>query len=216
MLNKSKISIVIADDHPIMRNGLCQEIQEAGYDLVAAAENGALALEAIVKHKPTVALLDIEMPLLNGFEVIKRAKTDSPFTKYVTMTYHKEKGFVLQAKNLEVDGYLLKEDGIDEIESCIEAVIKGETYYSKSFDIGFDQIVQDELKKITLLTPSERTIIRLVAQQKTSAEIGELLLISPRTVQKHRTNIIAKLDLEPSTDSLSQWVSEHKELVNNL
>lgn len=199
-----------------MRNGLCQEIQEAGYDLVAAAENGALALEAIVKLKPTVALLDIEMPLLNGFEVIKRAKTDSPFTKYVTMTYHKEKGFVLQAKNLEVDGYLLKEDGIDEIESCIEAVIKGETYYSKSFDIGFDQIVQDELKKITLLTPSERTIIRLVAQQKTSAEIGELLLISPRTVQKHRTNIIAKLDLEPSTDSLSQWVSEHKELVNNL
>ena len=71
MLNKSKISIVIADDHPIMRNGLCQEIQEAGYDLVAAAENGALALEAIVKHKPAIALLDIEMPKIDGEEFIR-------------------------------------------------------------------------------------------------------------------------------------------------
>ncbi|RMB58042.1 DNA-binding response regulator [Dokdonia sinensis] len=216
MFNKSQISIVVADDHPIMRKGLSQELQEAGYDLVAIAENGALALEAIVNHKPTIALLDIEMPLLTGFEVIKRSRKESPVTKFIAMTYHKEKGFVVQAKNLKVDGYMLKEDGIDEIERCIEAVLNNKTYYSKSFDAGFEKIVQDELKKITLLTPSERTIIRLVAQQKTSTEIGELLLISPRTVQKHRTNIIAKLDLASGTDALSQWVLEHKELVNTL
>lgn len=216
IMEKGEITIILADDHPIMLKGLKKELIDAGYTIVDCADNGAMALDLITKHKPMLALLDIEMPLLTGFEVIKRSREKSPNTKYIVMTYHREKGFVLQARNLGIHGYLLKEDGLNEIELCIQSVINGEDYISSSFSDGFDKIVEKELKKITLLTPSERTIIRLVAQGKSSAVIGETLLISTRTVQKHRTNIISKLGIEASLDSLSHWINEHRELVSSL
>ena len=213
---KKDISIIIADDHPIMLNGLQQELQQAGYDVLATATNGTSALEVINLHQPNIAFLDIEMPFLNGFEVVKRLKDLQSKTLFVMMSYHKEKGFVVQAKNLGVNGYLLKEDSIQDIELCIEEVIKGKMFYSKSFQDNFEALVDEELRKINLLTSSERTIIRLIAQQKTSLEICEILSISKRTVEKHRTNIISKLDLKSKNETLSDWIKSHKEIVNSL
>ncbi len=213
---KKNISIIIADDHPIMLNGLQQELQQAGYNVLATATNGTSALEVINLHQPNIAFLDIEMPFLNGFEVVKRLKDLQSKTLFIMMSYHKEKGFVVQAKNIGVNGYLLKEDSIEDIELCISEVVKGNIFYSKSFEDNFELLVDEELRKINLLTSSERTIIRLIANQKTSLEICEILSISKRTVEKHRTNIISKLDLKSKNDTLSTWIKSHKEIVNSL
>lgn len=213
---KKNISIIIADDHPIMLNGLQQELQQAGYNVLATATNGTSALEVINLHQPNIAFLDIEMPFLNGFEVVRRLKDLQSKTLFIMMSYHKEKGFVVQAKNIGVNGYLLKEDSIEDIELCISEVIKGNIFYSKSFEDNFEVLVDEELRKINLLTSSERTIIRLIANQKTSLEICEILSISKRTVEKHRTNIISKLDLKSKNDTLSTWIKSHKEIVKSL
>jgi len=215
-MNKAKINIVLADDHPIMLNGIKQELEEAGYTIVGVAENGADALQLITNLKPDLAMLDIEMPLLTGFEVIKRCKAVNSSTKFIIMSYHKEKGFAIQAKQMGIKGYLLKEDSIAEIETCIQKVLKDEAYYSNAFNMDMEAVAADELNKLKLLSPSERTIIRLLAQGKNSAQIAETLLISPRTVQKHRSNIIHKLQLKPSPDTITQWVNKNRELVNML
>ena len=108
---------------------------------------------------------------------------------------------------------LIKDDGIEEIEKCISAVLSGEIYYSSSLESGIKTSIDLQLKKIQRLTPSERTIIRLIAQDKTSAAIGIQLSMSVRTVEKHRSNIISKLDANNGTDSLKQWTIEYKDLL---
>ena len=210
------LSVILADDHPLMLTGLQQELEQAGYNVVATATNGTSALEAIHTHNPDIAFLDIEMPFLNGFEVVNRLKNKQLKTHFIMMSYHKQKGFVVQAKTLGVQGYLLKEDSFEEIVLCIAEVMKGNNYYSKSFEDDFETLANEELRKISLLTPSERTIIRLIAQNKTSLEICETLSISKRTVEKHRANIIAKLELEPVANTLSIWINSHTEIINSL
>jgi two-component system, NarL family, nitrate/nitrite response regulator NarL len=215
-MNKKTISIIIADDHPIMLKGLTEELENAGYNIVATANNGAAAVEIIASYKPDIALLDIEMPFFNGFEVIKNCQSLNLKTKFIVMTYHKEKGFLVQAKKIGTHGYLLKEDNLDEIENCINTVLSNEFYFSKSFNENIDFTVENELRKVSLLTPSERTIIRLIAQGKNSTEICEILNVSKRTIEKHRANIIAKLELEPSMDTLTQWAQDYKEIITLL
>ncbi|PCJ94792.1 MAG: DNA-binding response regulator [Flavobacteriaceae bacterium] len=213
MIN-SQITIVIADDHPLMLSGLHDELLATGYQVLGSAKNGAQALELIVKHQPMVAIVDIEMPLLSGFEVIKIGSPKCPDTQFIVMTYHKEKGFLVQAKNFGAKGYLLKDAGIKEISNCIQTVLKGKLYYSDSLEKGITSSIDLQLKIIKQLTPTERTIIRHIAMDKSSAEIAAQLSTSPRTVQKHRTNIIAKLSAsQQEISSLKQWAEEHKDLL---
>lgn len=210
---KKSTTIVIADDHPIMLKGLKQELEQAGYQIIGTAENGMDAVGTITDLNPDIALLDIEMPLLNGFEVMAKCRDILNLkTRFIVMTYHKQKNFVLQAKNFGVHGYLLKEDSIEEIEHCIATVLNDTVYYSKSLGTDLEANAESELKKLTLLTPSERKIIQLIAQDKTSTEISDILCVSPRTIQKHRTNIIEKLHLDPAADNLIKWAKEFKGL----
>ena len=216
MITKNKITIVVADDHPIMLKGINDELITAGYEVIGTANNGTQALEMIATLKPMIAMLDIEMPLLSGFEVIKRGLPKSPQTKFIIMSYHKENGFLVQAKKCGAQGYLLKEDGLSEIEACIEAVLFDEIYYGNSLDDNIQSIVNKELKKLNLLTPSERSILRLIYKGNSSIIIANQLGISKRTVEKHRSNIIKKLDLDNRLDALSQWIINHKELIELL
>lgn len=213
-MNKSKITIVIADDHPLMLGSLNDELLKAGYDVVGNAKNGALALDLVVEHKPTIAILDIQMPLLSGFEVINLGIPKSPDTHFIIMTYHNKEGYLVQAKKFGAKGYLLKDDDIDEIEKCISAVMKGELYYSSSLKKEIKSVIDDQLRIIKQLTPTERTIIRLIAQGKSSAEIADQLSTAVRTIQKHRSNIISKLNFSnESADPLRQWTIEYKDLL---
>ncbi|WP_108809024.1 response regulator [Aquimarina spinulae] len=216
MIHKKDISIVVADDHPMLLKGLYDELVANEYRVIGQASNGMQALELILIQKPDIALLDIDMPLLNGFEVVKTAKEKEVPTKFIVLSFHKETEYITQAKTLGIYGYLLKEDSFFEIEKCINTVINGEIYFSKSFDTSFLKNASDELKKFQFLTPSETVILKLIAQQISTLEIAESLCVSKRTIEKHRSNIISKLDLEGETNSLTKWTLNHKNIILEL
>lgn len=213
---KKDIKILVADDHPMLLKGLLQEFRENGYLNLFEATNGAEALALLKEEQPTIAVLDIEMPILTGFEVIGKARVTTIGTRFVILTSHKEKAFIIKAKQLNIDGYLLKDEPFTEMDNCIQSLLRGETYFSKTFESIFEEKVAPELAKINFLSPSERTILRMVAKNKSSKEIGDIINISYRTVQKHRANIIAKLDLDTAPDALVLWVKANKELILSL
>ncbi len=216
MIEKKDISMVIADDHPMILKGLFEELTANGYPVVGQASNGMQALEMILKNNPKLALLDIDMPLLTGFEVIKMANEKNCNTKFIVLSFHKEAEYVSQAKALEINGYLLKEDPFYEIERCIESVLDDTEYFSRSFESFSLKNASAELQKLKHLTPSETTILKLVAQQTSTSEIADTLFVSIRTVEKHRSNIIAKLDLEGGTNTLTNWALVHKAIIMDM
>jgi two-component system nitrate/nitrite response regulator NarL len=213
---RKDITIFVADDHPMLLKGLVDELEAYSYNIVGTAENGAKALEKIITLKPAVALLDVEMPMLTGFEVVEKCKEKKSDTKFIILTSHKERGFIHKAKQLNIMGYILKDEPFKEIQSCIESVNKGVPYFSSVFNEVIDREITPELQKIKLLSPSERTIVRLVGQGKSSKEIGELLSVSSRTVEKHRSNIITKLNLAPVPDALLLWTKEFTSFLSDI
>ena len=216
MIENKDISIVIADDHPMILKGLFDELTASDYNIVGKAVNGMQALEFILTHQPTIALLDIDMPLLTGFEVIKMAKEKQVDTKFIILSFHKETNYISQAKALQINGYLLKEDSFLEIEQCIDRVLKNEVYFSRAFEASSLESVSDDLRRIKHLTSSEKTILKLVAKQISSSDIAETLFISIRTVEKHRSNIITKLELENTNNALTNWAYLHRNVIKDL
>lgn len=209
-------TIVVADDHPLLLSGLIDELEKVHFEVVGQAKNGLEALKLIKEMNPDIALLDIKMPLLNGFEIIKKCSELNLKTKYIFLTSYSEKGFIIKSKKLNLSGYLLKDEPFSELYKCIKKVLKGETYFSSTFQDIVENKINSEIKKIKFLSPSERTIIRLVSQEKTSKEIGEILSISPRTVKKHRENISHKLSLTEIQIDLADWAIEYRELLVDL
>ena len=209
-------TLFVADDHPLLLKGLIDELKSNNYNIIGTATNGTSALEMISDNHPDIAILDIEMPLLNGLEVIKKCKEKGISTKFIILTSYKESQFIFKAKSLNISGYLLKDEPFEELQKCISAIKNNKTYFSTTFNSIFENKVSPEIAKLKLLSPSERTIIRLIAQGKTSNEISEQLFISTRTVQKHRTNIINKLDLDSSADALKVWATSNKELLSTI
>lgn len=212
----SDISLVVADDHPLLLKGLVDQLKEYNYNVVATAENGALALDKIIQLRPSIAILDEEMPLLTGLEVIKKCNEKNVDTKFVILTSHKEKAFIYKAKKLNLSGYLIKDEPFTEVHNCIQSVSKGTPYFSDVFNTVLQAEVAPELEKIKFLTPSERTIVRLVAQGLSTKEVGEQLSVSSRTIEKHRSNIIKKLGLSADMDALSNWAKAHKEFIFSI
>ncbi|MFI1770445.1 response regulator [Thalassobellus citreus] len=211
-----EISVLVADDHPMLLKGLVDELKSFNYNVISSVENGAKALDDIMSLQPDIAILDIEMPLLSGFEVIQKCLDKQQTTKFIILTSHKQKGFISKAQKLNIQGYILKDEPSIELHKCIQEVYKGGTYFSSEFNKILQNQISPEIEKIKFLSPSERTIVRLVAQGKSSKEIGALLSISIRTVEKHRSNIIQKLDLSNEMDALSSWAQEHKELILSI
>jgi DNA-binding NarL/FixJ family response regulator len=208
-----KPTFLIADDHPILRNGLTEALTRNGYDVIASLENGSQALEQIVKLKPSLAILDIQMPFLNGFEVVEKAIDAGAQTKFLILTSHQEKAFINNANKLKINGYLLKDEPFEEIEKAIQTILNGASYFSPVFGVILTDDVSPELKRLNLLSSSEKTILDLVSKQKSSKEIAKLLFISPRTVEKHRSNIGVKLELKEQEISLIEWLAMNKGLV---
>ena len=213
---KKDVSVVIADDHPMLLKGLMDELSLNDYNVVGVAKNGMEALGQILTLTPVLALLDIDMPLLTGFEVVKMAREKGSNTKFIILSFHKETEYISQAKALQIDGYLLKEDSFSEIEKCMSTVLKNEPYFSSSFETKVLENASDEIKKLRLLTPSEITILKLASQQSSNNEIAKNLSVSIRTIEKHRSNIIAKLNLLNGVNSLSSWAVTNKNIIIDL
>jgi DNA-binding NarL/FixJ family response regulator len=189
---------------------------QQGYVQIKALINGAQALDYIIDKEPHIAILDIQMPLLSGFEVIKKCRQLKKETQFIILTSYKEQGFILKAKKLNISGYIMKDEPFVEIDKCIQAVMEGSTYFSGIFDSIVEGEIKIEIQKIKLLSPSERTILRMIAQNQNSKQIAESLTISIRTVQKHRSNIINKLELPSKMDALWLWTQKHQELILSL
>jgi DNA-binding NarL/FixJ family response regulator len=213
-----KIRIVIADDHPIFRRGLRQSVEEAlGMSVVGEAADGKTALELIQKLNPDVAILDISMPEMDGFAVAREIGRENSQVKLVFLTAHQEESLFDEAMALGVKGYVLKESSMAEIVSCVSAVAQGKHYTSPaltSYLVTRSQRSSGPATQSGLedLTPTERRILKLIAEYKTSREISEELFISYYTVETHRRNICDKLDLHGSHALMKFALSHISEL----
>jgi len=208
------IRVVIADDHPIVRQGLRQVIEkDAGLQVVAEAGDGQAALEQIKATRPRVAILDIDMPMMSGFEVA-RALTKLPLAvEIIFLTVHCEEEFFNEALELGAKGYVLKDSSVTDIAACIRAVAAGQNYVSPAPTAYLVQQRRSAAPRprsaIDALTPTERQVLKLIAEYKTSKQIAAALFISPHTVQTHRKNICVKLELE-GNHALMRFALEHK------
>ncbi len=204
MKNKT---IITADDHPLLLKGLNDFLMEKKYNIIGSAVDGREAYNLIVQEKPDIAILDIQMPYMSGLEIAQQCKTNNLETKIILITFHKEKVLFQKAQKLNIFGYILKEFAIEEIENCLQTVATGKRYLSPKIEPLITGSTGDDV--IEKLTPSEKKIIKLIAQEKTNKEIASLLFISYRTVEKHRSNIISKLKLEHKPNSLLLWAKEN-------
>ena len=205
-------SIVIADDHPLMLRGLTDFLTSKGFNIVGSAADGNSAYNLIVKLKPEIAILDIRMPYKTGLEIAEDCQKNNLPTKIVLITFDKEEELFDKAKSFNVYGYILKEFAVEEIENCIQHVINNKPYFSEEIASCLDSSpINSHLDEIALLTKSELKIVKLISENKTSNSIAEELSISVRTVDKHRSNIVAKLGLDNKPTSLSIWANLNKE-----
>ncbi|MFL1012411.1 response regulator [Flavisericum labens] len=204
-------TIVIADDHPLMLRGLTDFLTSRGHHIVGSAEDGNTAYSLIVKFKPEIAILDIRMPLKTGLEIAEDCKKNQLPTKVILITFDKEEELYDKAKAYNVYGYILKEFAIEEIETCIDHVKNGTKYFSEEIaDYLKTSGLQQKPEILECLTKSELKIVKLISENMTSQEIANELSISIRTVDKHRSNIVHKLNLDNKPTSLSIWANLNK------
>lgn len=211
----SEIHVLIAEDHPIFRKGLREIIEsEPGLKVVAEAGDGERALELMRTCHPQVAVLDVDMPRKNGLEVARDVRSLRLDVALVFLTMHKNERFFNAALDAGVKGYVLKDCASAEIVEGIRAVAAGRAYVTP---VLTDYLLNrrragasaNEGTPLASLTTAERSVLRLVADYKTSKEIAEELFISVRTVERHRANIAAKLEIAGS-HALLQFALEHK------
>lgn len=211
----NEITVLIADDHPIFRRGLRQIIEaDPRLKIVAEAEDGEQALEQMQKLQPQVAVLDVDMPRKDGIEVAREVRAARLSVAVIFLTMHHNERFFNAALDLGVQGYVLKDSAITEIVSAIRAVAAGQSYVTPALT---DYLLNRRRAHassaqpagVAALTEAERRVLRLVAEYKTSKEIGDELFISVRTVDRHRANIALKLDLK-GAHALLQFAIEHR------
>jgi DNA-binding NarL/FixJ family response regulator len=210
------INIIIADDHPIFRRGLNMIIaSDPSLKVLAEASNGNEALALIQQLKPQVAVLDIDMPKKNGFDVLKEVQALSLTTSIIFLTMHKDEALFNGALDLGVKGYLLKDSAVSEIIDSVKAVALGENFISPTLSTFLinrslkNNKVSENKTLLDKLTLSEQRILLLIAEDKTTKEIADVLYISTRTVENHRSHICQKLNLQ-GTNALLRFALANK------
>ena len=194
--------IVIAEDHTILREGMKSLLSaQSDFEVVGEAEDGRRAIEHAEKFKPDLMLTDLSMPRMNGMEAIREIKKVSPKTKVLVLTVHNAEEYILGTFRSGADGYALKDTGWPELQMAIRTVLAGKPYVSPGIS---DKVIDGYLtgrKELELtsiwetLTPREREIMKLIAEGYRSKEIAGQLYISPKTVERHRANLMEKLNL---------------------
>jgi len=213
---KAPISVVLADDHPVFRQGLRQVIEtDPQLQVIGEAVDGQEAIAKISETNAQVAVLDVDMPNGNGFEVARALKQNQVPVEVVFLTMHKDERFLNAALDLGVKGYLLKDSAVTEIIAGIKAVAAGEDYVSPALTTYLlkrsrraAQLVAEK-PALDRLTPTERRVLALLGDYKTSKEIAAELFISIRTVERHRANICEKLDLR-GAHALIKFATENR------
>lgn len=200
-----KINVMIVDDHSLIREGLKQLLEFDGtIKVVGEASNGIECLEKITICNPDVLLLDINMPEMNGIEVLKKMKADGTQIKVLILTVHNEMDYLMKAVDIGVDGYILKDSESSELKKAIRAVKDGENYIQPSLIPALNsQLVNRDFDKdlISSLTNRELEVLVQVANGMFNKEIATNLNISERTVKNHISNIFKKIDVSDRTQA---------------
>lgn len=199
--------VLIADDHPVFRAGLRQIIEDEGYEVIAEAGNGNSCITNLEIIKPDIVTLDLALPDIDGYDVLKWIKANAPSTITIIISMHSSHAFASRAKELGARAFVAKEDAAAEINKAF-LTPSGTFYLSSSVGGGSTPVAEPEIKskpqnsKLETLTPAEHRVFDLVGQSLTSRQIGEQLGLSYRTVQTHRQHINQKLGLQGSNTLL--------------
>ena len=209
------VRIVIAEDHPFFLEGMGLALAKADWiEIVAEARDGPTALEYVRSLKPRIAILDITLPGMNGFDIVRTIRLEQIPTEIVFLTRHDDEDMFEAALQLDVKGYLLKDCTDAELLRCIAAVSSGQHYTSPSMTSYLVKKTQrieqfaGQVPGLRLLTPHERAILRLIAREKSSKEIAREMGIARKTVDAHRSNICRKLEIG-GQHALTRFAARH-------
>ncbi len=212
-------TVVIVDDHPLFLEGIRSIIQrEENLSVVGEASTGSEAVEIIEKHKPDLAILDVELKDGDGFEIFEFIKNFKNETRVIFLTMHNDPEILRKALEQGAMGFILKENTAGEIIDCIRSVLDGHTYICPKLSGNLFKLMKSSLLQnningaLNKLTVSERRILKFISSNKTSREISNELNISTKTVENHRNNICEKLNLHGS-HSLIKFAIENKERI---
>jgi two-component system response regulator NreC len=203
----AKIRLILADDHAVVRSGIRMLLEaQPDIEIVAEAESGREAVEEARRTKPDVVLMDVQMPGLNGIEATQQIKKLVPETAILALTMHEDDQYFFEMLHSGASGYVPKRAAPDELVTAIRTVARGEIFLYPSLAT---RLVQDYLKRADAddqplvyddLTPREREVLVLIAEGMSNAEIAENLVISVKTVDRHRENIMRKLNMHNRVD----------------
>ena len=188
--------LLIADDHPLFCEGLQAHLTRLGHEVVAVAHDGAEALRLCAQLAPAVAVLDVEMPVLNGLGAAREIQRTTD-TRVVLLTLHHEEQFLLDALRAGVKGYVLKSQAGHDVAEAVRAVAAGGTYVSPTLSGPLIErfLAGPEQAPAPPLSLRESQVLQLVAEGKTSKQVAQALDLSVKTVEAHRTSLMRKLDI---------------------
>ncbi len=198
------IRVLIAEDHAMVRAGLVRLLEDiAGVDVVAVAVDGRDAVALVEEHRPDVALLDITMPGLSGLNALTRIKTDHPEVRVIMLSMHDNEEYVAHALKAGASGYLLKDSDLAELDLALRSVMRGGSYLTPSVSRhvirDFTHRSPTEPGVYERLTPRQTEIVQLIAEGHRNAEIGGILGVSEKTIETHRMQLMARLDIHDVT-----------------
>lgn len=219
MTENRQIKITIADDHPVFRSGLMRIIEaDKEIKIIGQADNGEAALNKILELNPDVALLDIDMPMMTGIQVLKELKKRKIKSKVIFLTVYSDESIFDEAMNIGILGYVLKDSAISDIIDCIKTVAEEKYYISPSLSNFLInrraklKLLEQNKPALSILTKTEMNVLILLADGKTSKQIGEEMFISHKTVDNHKTNISDKLGLK-GNHCLMKFAIENKAIL---
>jgi len=207
--------IVIVEDYKLFREGLKALLSSGGdFEIVGEAADGLEAIRCIAKQQPDLVLMDLCMPKMNGISVIRRIKSRFPQIKIMALTMHDSDEYVLGVFDAGAEGYCLKDAGRTELLFAVNSILEGKRYISPTISQQVMESYLSETKKMNsetfhyVITPREKEVFRLIAEGHKNKEIADMLFISVKTVEKHRANIMGKLDLHNAA-ALAAYAREH-------
>ncbi len=210
-----KIRVLIADDHQIVRDGLRSLLEkDPDMEVIATVEDGRATVKQVEELQPDVVIMDISMPGLNGIEATRRITREFPHIKIIALSMHDDGRFVLNMLKAGASGYLLKDCAFKELTKAINLVVRaGKSYLSPDItDIVVQNYVSGSSGEQGLLygalSPREREVLQLVVEGKTSSQIAEILFVSVKTVETHRTQLMQKLKISNLADLVKYAIKE--------
>jgi DNA-binding NarL/FixJ family response regulator len=210
----SKIRTLIADDHTLLRNGICALLKdEPDITIVGEASDGREAVRLAGQLKPNVVLLDIAMPLLNGLEAARQIKREHPEIDVLVLTMYDNEEYFREMLEVGASGYIVKRAAASELVNAIRAVYRGEAVLSPAITrLLLEDYLNHDIHSTRddpkALSSREREVLQLIAEGKTSREIAEILSLSVKTVQSHRTSLMQKLDLHDRGDLIKYAIQK--------